>query len=75
MPHSAHTPGGPHLLNTIQKGTARNPESAFRKLLIDVAVSKGRRNTKLEIYLQESQELKSVARLESNGTLPWLGSD
>jgi len=42
---------------------------------ITVAVSMGRRNTKLEIYLQESQKLKSFASVESNGTQPWLGSD
>ena len=35
----------------------------------------GRRNTKLEVYLQESQELKSLAIAESNGKLPWLGSN
>jgi len=39
------------------------------------AVSMGRRNTKLEVYLQESQKLKSFASVESNGTLAWLGSD
>ena len=27
------------------------------------------------IYLQESHKLKSFARFESNGALPWLGSD
>jgi hypothetical protein len=35
----------------------------------------GRRNTKLEVYLQESQKLESFASVESNGTLPWVGSD
>jgi hypothetical protein len=38
-------------------------------------VSMGLRNTKLEVYLRESQKLKSFASVESNGTLPWLGSD
>jgi hypothetical protein len=26
----------------------------------------------LEVYLQESQKLKSFASVDSNGTLPWL---
>jgi hypothetical protein len=38
-------------------------------------VSMGRRNTKLEVYLRESQKPKSLASVESSGTLPWLGSD
>ena len=33
----------------------------------------GRRNTKLEVYAQESQKLKSFANVDSNGTLPCLG--
>jgi hypothetical protein len=35
----------------------------------------GRRNTKLEVYLLESQGLNSFESLKSNGTLPWLGFD
>jgi len=35
----------------------------------------GRRNTKLEACLQESKKVKSFASVESNETLPWLGSD
>jgi hypothetical protein len=34
-----------------------------------------RRTTKLEVYLQWYQKLKSFARAESDGTIPWLGSD
>ena len=45
------------------------------KCLVSPAVSMGRRNTKLEVHLQESQRLKSFASDESNGTPPWLGSD
>jgi hypothetical protein len=45
------------------------------QLPISRAVSMGRRNTKLEVHLQESQKLKSFGSDESNGTLPWLGSD
>src|SRR5271157_5391662 len=29
----------------------------------------------LEVYLQGSERLKSFVNVESNGTLPWLGSD
>jgi hypothetical protein len=36
-------------------------------------VSMGRRNTKPEVYLQESQKLNAFTSVESNGTLPWLG--
>jgi hypothetical protein len=42
---------------------------------ISRAVSMGRRNTKLEVYLQWCQKLKSFASVESDGTLPRLGSD
>ena len=36
------------------------------KVPINGVVSMGRRNTKLEVYLQESQKLKSFASVESN---------
>jgi hypothetical protein len=47
----------------------------FLSSLVKAVVSMGRRNTKLEGYLLESQRLKSFMSFESNETLPWLGSD
>jgi hypothetical protein len=38
-------------------------------------VSMGRRNTKGKFQLLESERLKSLTSVESNGMLPWLGSD
>jgi hypothetical protein len=35
----------------------------------------GRRNTELEVYLLALHRLKPFASVDSNGTLPWLGSD
>jgi hypothetical protein len=44
-------------------------------LLVNAVVSMGRRNTKVKVQLLESQRLKSLTSVESNGTLPWLGFD
>src|ERR1700704_1434994 len=60
----------------------RPPDRAATSCLVDYRritrltpdKSMGRRNIKLEVYLQESRKLKSFAIVESNGTLPWLGS-
>jgi hypothetical protein len=57
--------------------TGINPYVRFRseQLLISRAVSMGRRNTKPEVYLLALHRLKPFASGDSNGTLPWLGSD
>jgi len=46
----------------------------FGQFPITAAVSMGRCNTMLNVLLLESQRLKSLSSVESNGTLPWLGS-
>src|SRR5207245_9439800 len=50
----------------------RRAQAVFSRVPIKAAVSMGRRNTKPEVYLQESQELNSFTSVESYGTLPWL---
>jgi len=45
------------------------------QLLISWMATMGRRNTKLVVYLLESQSVKSFVSFESDGTLSWLGSD
>jgi outer membrane receptor protein involved in Fe transport len=61
--------GGDKLV--LRGGYSHTNDYAFINIALNIAsafpfvgaVSMGRRNTKLEVYLQESQELKSFARL------------
>jgi hypothetical protein len=43
------------------------------QLLINVVISMGRRNTKLESRWHRKQKPKSLARVRPRGTLPYLG--
>src|ERR1700730_1509188 len=61
--------GTMHLAMRRHKSVAK-ARTLASYFLINAAVSIGRRNTKLEVYLQESQKLKSFASVESNGHYP-----
>ena len=62
-----------HLIHDTRLDLNRPPAVPDPTCTISAAVSMGRRNTKPEVYLQESQRLNSFTNVESNGTLPWLG--